>query len=303
MMMVVSIFLASFMLVELSTGRNLFSVFGGVPPVTAVRAGHLRCQGAFSHPLLAGAFGATLLPIFMGIGRAQLHSRTLKILAMLSTIVIALASASSGPAMAVIAGIFGICMWVAREQMRIIRWLSLVGLVLLQIMMKAPVWALLARVGLVGGSTGYHRYILFDNAIRRFGEWWLLGTKTTSHWGYYLWDVTNTYIHVGVDGGFVSLVLFMAILWKCFRRIGIMVNNLKNEYSREFRFFLWSLGASLFAHSVAFMGMSYFGGQIMTSLYLLICMISTATDLQPRDSFFSPWIGWSSPSWRLAQHA
>ena len=43
-----------FFMLEWSSGRNVFAVFGGVPSVTIVRDGRLRCQGAFTHAIIAG---------------------------------------------------------------------------------------------------------------------------------------------------------------------------------------------------------------------------------------------------------
>src|SRR5262249_36935146 len=54
-------------LFEAASGRNAFAVFGGVPEITLIREGKLRCQGAFAHPILAGCFWASLVPL-MGAG-------------------------------------------------------------------------------------------------------------------------------------------------------------------------------------------------------------------------------------------
>ena len=62
--MLISVPVAAFFLLENRTGRNVFSVFGGVPEITVVRYGRLRCQGAFSHAILAGCFWASLIPLF-----------------------------------------------------------------------------------------------------------------------------------------------------------------------------------------------------------------------------------------------
>ena len=59
--------LALTMLIEKTTGRNLFSVFGGVPEFTMVREGKLRCQGPFGHPITAGGLGGALGPLFFGL--------------------------------------------------------------------------------------------------------------------------------------------------------------------------------------------------------------------------------------------
>ena len=49
--------------------------------------------------------------------------------------------------------------------------------------MKAPVWALIARVDLTGSSSSYQRYQLVDMTIRHFGAWWLIGTPDYVNWG------------------------------------------------------------------------------------------------------------------------
>ena len=59
----ISVPVAAAFVFEKATGRNVFSVFGGVPEYTTVRQGKLRCQGAFAHPILAGCFWAALCPM------------------------------------------------------------------------------------------------------------------------------------------------------------------------------------------------------------------------------------------------
>ena len=60
----ISIPVMVFFLIENRTGHNLFSIFGGVPAITVIREGRLRCQGAFPHPIIAGCFWASLMPLF-----------------------------------------------------------------------------------------------------------------------------------------------------------------------------------------------------------------------------------------------
>ena len=52
------------------------------------------------------------------------------------------------------------------------RWAFFGTLLLLHLAMNNPVWHLLARVNVVGGSTGWHRYHLIDKAIEHL-EWWV----------------------------------------------------------------------------------------------------------------------------------
>ena len=50
----------------------------------------------------------------------------------------------------------------------------------MHVLMKQPVWHLLSRVDVAGGSTGWHRYHLVDKFIENWREWWLLGAVRPS---------------------------------------------------------------------------------------------------------------------------
>ena len=67
------------------------------------------------------------------------------------------------------------------------------------------------------------------------------------------------------------------MIYFCYKRLLYLINNL--NVLRNMQLFLWALSAALFSHLVAFMGMNYFGGQIYVSFYLLISIISRATDI------------------------
>lgn len=87
---------AALMLVEKTTGHNYFSVFGGVPEITAIRGDHLRCQAAFRHPILAGTFGATQIPFFIALWFYRPRYRLVALAAAASSLVIVVAASSSG---------------------------------------------------------------------------------------------------------------------------------------------------------------------------------------------------------------
>jgi hypothetical protein len=72
MMAITALPLAVAMLFERFTERNVFAVFGGVRAVTELRGGTLRCQGPFGHPILAGTFGASLLPFVVSLWWRQI---------------------------------------------------------------------------------------------------------------------------------------------------------------------------------------------------------------------------------------
>jgi hypothetical protein len=134
--------------------------------------------------------------------------------------------------------------------MRLIRRGLLITLVTLHLVMKAPVWALIGRLDATGSSSSYHRYMLVNNFITHFRDWWLLGTKDYNNWGWDMHDLANQYVFYGEQGGLATLVLFIAVISLSFGRIGSARRSLEGDRKQEW--FLWCLGAALFAHVVVF---------------------------------------------------
>jgi len=259
--------------VEYATRRNLFSVFGGVPEITMIRDGALRCQGAFSHPILAGCFWATWVPLFASRWWKNAPGRLWAIVGIGACLFIIFACHSSTPVFGVIAALVGGLAFYWRYRMREVLWGIVLSLAALHIIMKRPVWGLLAIASSVGGGTGWHRYKLIDSAIRRIGEWWLLGTRSTAHWGWGMQDVTNQYILEGVRGGLLTLALFVAVIVLAFRGVGHLWRASRHDPHRLA--LSWAMGISLFVHCMNFIGVSYFG-QIHIAWYLVLGMIGSS---------------------------
>src|SRR5690606_3405393 len=220
---IVIIPLAFAMYWEHLTQRNVFSIFGGVPEVTAIRDGKLRAQGPFAHPILAGTLGASLVPIFIGLWRQR---KLLATTGLFSGVMIALFSSSSGPLFTLLAGLLAVLVWPLRERMRALRWGLFLCIITLHIVMKAPVWALIGRISnIMGQGTGWHRVELINQAVAHFSDWFLIGTQSTSHWGYFLFDVTNQYIRIGVDGGVLTLAFFIAVIAFSFKAVGSCIKQ------------------------------------------------------------------------------
>lgn len=271
--------LAISMLVEKITGRNIFSAFGGVPEITMIRDGTLRCQGPFRHPIIAGTFGATLMPLMLGLFLKDKGCRLIAIIGIISATIITVTSGSSGPAMAYLFGIIGFAMWPFRNNMRLIRWGILFTIIGLHIYMKSPVWYLIAKVGEITGGGGYHRYQIINQAINYFGEWWLFGTKYTAHWMPYVLpinpnmvDITNQYIWEGVSGGIVRMVLFITIIALSFKKVGLSLKTLGDK-PFGIKIMIWSIGVALLAHVVSYISIVYFD-QMVLFWFLLLAMIA-----------------------------
>src|SRR3989304_4441334 len=133
---VICLIVAVFMVNERFTGRNVFAVFGGVPEMTIIRDGQLRSQGPFAHAILAGTFGAILLPLFVGLW--QQGRRATAALGIVSATIMVITSVSSTPLAAYVGGIAGLCFWPFRRRMRLFRWGVAILLVTLHMIMKAP---------------------------------------------------------------------------------------------------------------------------------------------------------------------
>lgn len=271
--------LATAMILEKMTGRNLFSIFGGVPDFTTVREGKLRCQGAFAHPILAGTFGATCVPFLMALWFQGTGDKWLAGLGIISATIITVTSGSSGPAVTYIVVVIGMAMWRLRDNMRAVRWVMLMTLIGFHIIMNAPVWALIGKLSEVIGGTGWHRVMLIDAAINHFDEWWLMGTDYTRHWmpTGVTWsqdhvDITNNFIGVGIHGGIISLILFIAIIITGFRNIGFKLKEIRSaEFSVKFT--VWCMGVALAGHLASFTSVRYFD-QIIVFWYLLLALIA-----------------------------
>jgi hypothetical protein len=253
--------LALFMLVEKLTRQNLYSFLGAIIQEAWVREGRVRATGPFGVAILSGTAGATSLALIVSLYRA---SRKLALVGIAACIMIVICSASSGPMMSLLASAVGLTMWYIRGRMREIKGVVIILLFALALAMEAPVWFIIARIDLAGGSTSWHRAELIDQAFKHLGDWWLVGTDYTRHWMPYgiEWsedqsDITNHYINLGVRGGLPLMVTFILILFRSFKLLGGAMQKLRLKGDRR-EFLIWSLGVALFSHAVSFVGISYF---------------------------------------------
>lgn len=265
---VVGIPVAAVFLVEYSTHRNLFSVFGGVPAHTGMREGKFRCQGPFSHPIMAGTFWASTLPLIWMLWKKPGRAHVLSILGTLAALAIVFACSSSTPVLSSLVAFGGLALFAFRH-LRKRMWIGLLGvLFLLHLVMEAPVWHLMARVDIVGGSTGWHRFRIFDAFINHFGKWWLTGESNPQSWGVWeMRDITNQFILEGLRGGLLTLVFFVLALIYGFGNVGRTLSDIQHLKNTAAEKVVWLIGVTLLVHTVTFFGVSYFG-QMTAMLYI-----------------------------------
>jgi hypothetical protein len=258
------------MVSEQFTRQNVFGSLGANSPTE--RDGHIRSEGAMG-TLYGGTYAGVVIPLFLWLWTER-RSRILACAGVVGATVMAFTSHASTSWMAYGACIGGLCFWPLRKQMRLIRFGLVATLVGLHLVMHGPVWSLIEKIDLTGGSSSYHRYMLVDNCIRHFGDWWLIGYKYYGDWGFDMWDLCNQFVVAALTGGLVTLVAFIAIFTRSFRAIGLARKHVEGDRAQEWLF--WSLGSVLFGLVIASFGINYMVHLTMWFFILLAC-ISTAT--------------------------
>ncbi len=273
----ISVVIAGIMLFEEVKGWNPFALLGGGQAAyydsLMIRDGRVRAVGSFAHTLLAGCYGAVIFPLFLALWWKDKKNRVSAVVGIIASTIITFATVSSTPVIAYVGGVSALCLWPARRFMRVMRWGIVLTLVFLHMVMKAPVWHLISRIDLTGGSSSYHRYQLIDMFIRHFSDWWLWGTKSNAEWGWDMWDTANQYVGTGEASGLLPFLLLLAIIVYAFKYLG---NARKAaEENRSLALYYWALCSALFANAVAFFGISFWD-QTIVVWYGLLAIINTA---------------------------
>lgn len=253
--------LALVVLYEKLAMNNIYEWLGQGGQEITVRNGRMRATGAFSNPILLGTFGATASVLMASLYRTD---KRWSILGGIGCVVIVFCSASSGPIVTMASAMMALTLWRWRTSVGRIRKLVIATFIVLHISMQAPVWYLMARIDLAGGSTGWHRAELITTALNHISEWWLVGTDYTRHWIAYgvAWstehiDITNHYLYMGIVGGVPLMLLFIAILLKSFQLLGRAMRPMRLARNPN-ELILWTVGASIFAHCFTFLSVSYY---------------------------------------------
>jgi len=247
---------------EQRTGRNYYFQLGARSQEAGTRNDRNRAKGPFGHAIIAGTAGATSFPFMLFLWRRR--QRILAAAGAGASLVIVLASASSGPLAALMAAFALLAFWRWRRYLNKTKAFAGLILLILNFTMSRPIWFLIARIDLVGGSTGWHRSMLIDNAMTNLHEWWLAGTDYTRHWMHsgVSWnpnhtDITNYYLQFGVTGGLPLMLTFVGLI-----AVGLHFLEKKMVILRgrdeQSEFFLWCLWTSILAHCVSFISIAYF---------------------------------------------
>ena len=259
--------LLPFVIKEHITASNPFEVLGRVH--TVIREGRFRCEASFPHSIMFGSFAAAIFPLSWGLFKTG-EKRNLTIAGLIVSAYFVFASASSGPLMALLGGVFFLFFFKYRHHSKSFIWTAIGFFILLQIVTNAPFYHSIWRIPAVGGSAGWHRVVLLDGFINHFGEWWLLGTRNVEGWGVFKGDVTNQYVLEGVRGGLISFVVFIILIVIC---IKTLTRFSLQKMTMPMQWFVWGICVSMIVHCISFFSVSYFG-QISMLLYWTFAVIA-----------------------------
>lgn len=273
--------MACSMVYEAATGYNIFKNLGGIKDSPVVREGAFRCQGAFRISITAGIFGATLVPVFIGLYMAKIQ-RARAVIGIIAALIITFTSHSSGPLMALINGVLALGFWPLRTNMRMVRWAAVVLLLSLNVLMNAPVYYLIARSSDFVGGGGWHRARLIEQFINHTDDWLVAGTTDTGDWMPTALmigekrsaDLTNKFVAVGVEGGLVPLIFFVGVFVVSYKVLGRAL-TLARLNSPQYEPILWGFGCALFGHIMALTSVQYWD-QMEVAFCMLLAIVASA---------------------------
>jgi len=280
------IILLPFTIFEFYSANNLFSILGR--SAISMRDGEVRAAATFSHSILFGSFSAAIIPILWADYNIQKKKVTL--LSIFSCLFFVFASSSSGPIVSLMGVVFFLIFFRWKQYAALLARFMLLMALAIHFIREKPLWHLIyVRLSIKVSSTGLHRYVLMEAAVKEFWNWWLLGYGDISpEWHIKYWsythakftDVTNHYLLEGVRGGFFTMLLFILLCYRVIKILGAYSNSQKKV---EDQWLWWGFNVMMIAHCITFLSVAYFG-QITMLLYLTIAIAAFAYDESTRAS-------------------
>jgi hypothetical protein len=273
--------------IESKTGHNPFEFLGGITGgANWARHGRPRCFGSFRQPDTLGMFGASFLPLFVGLACIP-RERKRAFAGIVLCIILAWASNSGGAISGAAAGLVFWGLWRFRTEMRKVRWGIVALLVALALVMKSPIWYIFNRVSGITGGDGWTRSYLIEMAYRHLDLWWLAGMPITATKGWFPFtlattggaDITDQYISFGLTAGFWAIVLFIVLLTRAFSYLGKSLAIVRSSSLEKdgFEFLFWGMGVMLVVHIINWFGITYFD-QMFMIWFMQIAAISSVSE-------------------------
>jgi hypothetical protein len=276
---------------ESQSFENPFAAVGGVQLIRAgdlwIREGRLRATGSFGHPSLLGTLGGSFLPLYIGLWLSQPpQRRALAVAGALLCLGIVGASNSGGPVTCVAVAVVGWLVWPFRRTMGIVRIGLLTAFMGLALVMKAPVWYLIARISDVTGGGGFHRAVLLDIGFQNLQRWWFAGMpmRETAGWLPYnnlftgAVDMTNNFLAFGLTAGLGAMLLLVMLVTVAYSQLGraLAVVRSGSEEAQGVEPLFWALGVTLTVHVLNWFGVTYWD-QTNVLWFMHLALIGSGT--------------------------
>jgi hypothetical protein len=281
---------AAFLVYETETGKNLFTLLGA-QELGWTRRGRPRCFGSFRNPTLLGTLGSSFLPLYAALWLDR-QRRLLTAIGGGLCVFIVWASNSGGSLSCLGVGIIGWMLWKARARMRLVRRTASTTILAMGVVMNAPIWYVLDRISSFTGGAGYHRSRLLDLFFQNIGKWWLAGmpvAETRDWFPYWLpggaTDLCCVIVSYGVSAGLGGVILFLVLLTKAFKSIGVAVARAGEALDDGREALLWGLGVMLSVHVFNWLGVTYFD---QTNVYCLMQLASISRLSEPCPETLAP---------------
>ncbi len=251
------------------TGRTL---------IMEQRFGFNRAIGPFSHAILFGGGFAMFLPLIYYLRYEKGDWRLLAYVLSVITLLGALSSMSSGPWVMALVAISCLMMERYKNRLKLMFLLLVLGCIMLGIVSNRPFYHVLASAANPLGGSGWHRAKLIDLAIEHFNEWWAIGYGDKDPgWGPQLGmphtDVTNEFILNGTKYGILGIIVLLLVLAEAYRSIFSAFQKVQRPPDKSL---CWAFGSLLFAVTVTWMSVSFFG-QLSNLFYCVLGMIGSLT--------------------------
>jgi hypothetical protein len=272
--------------IERLTAHNPLAFMGWGTAGAWLREGRVRCFGSFRHPSLLGTIGVSFIPILIGMAFRRVD-RFRAALGIALCLIVVWATNSGGPVSGVAFGCLAWLFWKVRTKMRNVRWGIVAFFAFAAVLMKAPVWYLIAHVSDITGGDGWHRAYLMEVSFKNLGKWWLAGMPMIDTFDWFPYtiaatngaDITNQFISFGIVAGLGAMALFILVLTRAFSALGKALHAVRAASTEpgESEFLLWGLGCMLGAHIINLLGITYFD-QTYVFWFAQLAAISTLSD-------------------------
>jgi hypothetical protein len=272
--------------VEFLTHKSPFTYLGGQAHGW-IRGDRVRCFGSFRHPSIMGSLGVTFFPMFFAL-LWDIRARSVALVGLIACLATVVFSNSGGPLSSFMVGVVGWSLWLIRTRMQLFRRCMLALVLLLALIMKAPIWYLIAKLSSVTGGTGWHRSYLIDIAMRQIDKWGLFGMslEQTRYWFAYRLaatgtaDITNQFISFGLSAGVAALILFVYYFVWAFSECGKAGWRLRLENEGAPTLderLIWGFAVMITVHMFNLLGITYFD-QFYVIWFLQLAALNVAVN-------------------------